>query len=628
MRPDPRHLRHLARAAAVLAVSALGHAAVFVGPTLTRGPKVVAEVARSAHLAERAGAAARPVIVAAERRALVEKARADRAAGTLSLGEFLLQASAIDAKEQGRALDLPRARQLWEARLAKLKAAEGDLRRTVPAVFGDLHYLGRAGGDIGQALLEGGGSCEPLAHLIAAAVHDAGHPGQAWLRFYGGGAEGGATHLAPVYGNEDGSGEWDLLTATPARPGGALFQAEELVEVYARAHDLAPPLADLAGPGGGGDAAPGNDGDAAPEPPARTMASGYPPNRDRFPGAVPLFADRAVQAPSAEGGAPRAPVFDPADCAFFVRVAALDPPRLGVAGERGDAFGVELRRVPSGPQMDRIFGLVLAVERALAGHDAQEPADKAMDLACLAALYDQAAVGFGLRDERDMANLAATRGRDAAAAGERLLAGVDWSGPEGGKLLARLASEYAGRAWILLVLRGGEVPLLRLGGDAGRADWGRTSALAALMIAPGTRREALRMVEALTQRQKLEVMHEVFHAHDHQRPWASNYALDGGDGEFARVYRVFRALAWGLWEGARPQEEVLGTLLREAERERIGRFWVEALLDYYGRNALALHSNRPDGRVFAGTLKRWLREHGFTELELYRWGLADAEEPT
>jgi hypothetical protein len=607
----------------VLCASVIGHAAVFA-PALGRPRDERALEARSLNLAQRAEAVARPVVVAAERRELVEEARADRAAGRLALGAFLLRASAIDAREAGRRLDLDRARQLYEDRLARLREAGGDVRDAIPAVFGDLHYYGRPGGSMGEALLEGGGSCEPLSHLIAAALYDTGHGARARLRFYGGEGDSGATHLAPVYG--EGRDERDLLTGAPARRGGALFAAEDLVEAYARAHDLAPPID--AGGAGGDDDGDGDDG-APAVPPAVTLARGYPPNRDRFPGTTPLYADRAVQAPSEPAATATVPSLDGSDCAFFVRVAALDPPILGVADPDGGAFGVELRRVPTGAQLDRIFNLVQAVERTVRAGGSDEPADRLMDLACLTALYDRAVVGFELTGERELAQLAAERGRKAAAEGEALLAGVDLRAPAGERMLARLAERYAGKSWLLLLLRGGDAAMLRLGADASHSDWGRTSLLAALLVAPRTRRAALALVEGLNPRQKLSVMHEVFHAHDHQRPWASNYALDdAGDGEFARVYRVFRGLAWGLWEGARPPVEVLDTLLREAERERIGRPWIVALLDYYGRNALALHQSRADGRVFSGTLKRWLRVNGFGDLDLYRRDLAGVHEPT
>jgi hypothetical protein len=617
-------MNRLLKALAALALSALGHAAIFGAPVALRRARTPPEpvaLARRAELADRAARLALPVGVAADRRALVEGARADRAAGRLALGAFLIDASAIDAREERRRFDATRARALYAGRVEALRAAPaGEVRRAVAEIFGDLHYYGRAGGSMGDALLDGGGSCEPLSHLLAAAVHDAGYPERARLRFYGGEGQGGATHLAPVF--PEGGDEHDLLTGGAARRSGSLFDAEDLVEAYARAHDLAPPIAARGGaPAVGGSATAGEDRHA-------TMASGYPPNDDRFPGATPLYAGRAVQAPAArEGAAAPTPSVDVADCAFFVRVAALDPPALGIAGP-AEAFAVELRRAPTAGQMERTFALIQAAEQSVAAPGV-DPAERLMGLACLAALYDTAAVGLTLASEGALAQVAAERGHVAAAAGEAALAGVDWSDPAGRRLLLRLTERYAGRNWLLLLLRGGDAPVLRLAANASKDDWGRINALAALLVAPGTRPAAVAMVEGLTHRQQIEVMHEVFHAHDHLRPWSSNYALDGaGEGEFARAYRVFRGIAWGLWEGARPAGEGLDALLRDASRERLGRAWEATLLEYYGRNALELHRHRADGAAVAWALKRWLREHGYTDLDLYRSALADVTEPT
>lgn len=617
------------RLSAVLLTSALAHASIVIAPAVRAGDRERPEIARSAHLAARARAIADPVSIAAERREIVDQARVDRAAGRLALGEFLLRASAIDAREAGRTLDLDRARLLYGSRLRALRGAGAGALQIVPAAFADLHYYGRPGGSMGEALIEGGGSCEPLAHLIAAALHDAGLGARARLRFYGGADASGATHIAPIFAAD--GGEHDLLTGAPARPGGAAFSAEDLVEVYARAHDLSPPI-DPAGDESGGDEGGGDDGDEGadePAPPSATMARGYPPNRDHFPGATPLYAERAVQAPAAAAAAAKVPDINASDCAFFVRVATLDPPALAIAGPGAGAFGVELRRVPTGPQIDRVFSFVQAAEKAAAGGGAaDDPADRAMSLACLTALYDRAAVDFELRGERDLARLSAERGRRAAAGGEALLAGVDLAGPAGERMLARLADTYAGRSWILLLLRGGDAVTLRLAADARHNDWGRTSLLAALLVAKSTRGAAIEIVDGLATRQKIAVLHEVFHAHDHLRPWASNYGLDDpGDTEIGRVYRVFRGVAYGLWEGARPAPEVLDGLIRGAERERVGPAWIAALIDYYGRHALALHQQRADGPVFAATLKGWLRARGFTSLELYRIDLAGVVDP-
>jgi len=365
------------------------------------------------------------------------------------------------------------------------------------------------------------------------------------------------------------------------------------------------------------------------------MAAGYPPNAARYPGgAVPLYAGRAVQAPGGtRAPASVVPAAQPADCAYFVRKAVLDPPSILVSSGREEGFAgfpVELRRIPTSAQLDRTFAMVEAVERSLqpAGAPA-DPAERLVALACLTALYDAAATDFALSSEPELSRLAEEKRRKAAADGERMLAAVDWSGPEGRRLQGRLAERFAGRSWLLLVLRGGDAPVLRLSGEAARDDWGRTDALAALLVAPATRSAGLALAAALPRRAQIDVMHEVFHAHDHQRPWASSYALEGdGDGEFARAYRVFRGLAWGLWEAARPQDEILAALLRAAAAERLDRAWVASLLDYYTRNALGLHQLRPSGPAVARSLVRWLEEHGFGDLDAYSIAVAAAADPT
>lgn len=634
-------------------VSLAAHAALFAAPSLPalikRAAGVPARVAPArVGLGAPAQAAARQAVTAAERVALIDEARVDRARGALAVGEFLLQANALDARDEGRAFDRDRARALYQARLQALRERLDDegVRQAVPAVFGDLHYYGRPGGRMGDALLEGGGACEPLSQLLAASLHDLGRGASTRLRFYGGSSDG-VTHLAPI--TVEGGQELDLLTGGPAQVAGIAFPAEDLVEVYARAHGLAPLLAEREG---AGSAAPGVGGTAieaaAPLAEASTLSAGYPPNHDRFPGMIPLYQSHAVHAPD-DGGPALTP--EPGDqaleCAFFVRMAVLDPPHLRMGewpGARGaEGAAIELRRVPSQLQLDRTLGLIRAVEQTIGGLGPEpkradaaptvnERADRLMGLACLSALYDRAAVDFTFAREREMALVSATKKGEADALGAALLAGMDWSSPEGSALLTRLAGQYSGRNWLLLVLPGGEVPVLRLVSGAAKQDWGRINALAALIVAPATRAQAITLLEARPRSEQVEVMHEVFHAHDHLRPWASNYTLDGeGEApwsrrEFARAYRVFRGMAWGLWEGAQPMEAVLGQLVAEVARARLGREWESAFLEYYARNALNLRMNRPDARPFSRALARFLRERGQTDLEVYQSRLADLGE--
>ena len=75
--------------------------------------------------------AARSVRVAEGRRRLIADARAKLARGELELGEFLLEASDLDAEEEQRPLDIEEARGLYHALLRDLRAtvAEDGARR-------------------------------------------------------------------------------------------------------------------------------------------------------------------------------------------------------------------------------------------------------------------------------------------------------------------------------------------------------------------------------------------------------------------------------------------------------------------------------------------------------------------
>jgi hypothetical protein len=610
----------IVRVAALVVVSALAHALLLGAPRI-RARFASRDDAPAPIVLQRAGYAARvaPLVarvgVAMDRAALIARARAARRQGSLALGEFLLDANAIDARERGVDFDRARAGALYAARLDALRAAAAKvpLRAAVPEAFGDLHYFGRPGGLVGDALLEGGGSCEPLAQLLAAALFDAGHGAVTELRYYGG--VGGIPHLTPVL--ITGKNAVDLLAGRDALPGGARFAADELVEIYARAHEPAeaPEIASGAGDSGPlGDAAP-----AAAE--LASMADGYPPNHDRYPGTTPLYAGRAVPEEGAIAAAEAgkiAPADQSADCAFVVRLAALDPPVIAL-GEGDSAPSIELRRVPSSAQIDRTFAQIAAVEQMLGRFTMLDidGADRLMGLACLTALYDRAAVDLALTRAPEIARASLLKRNQAADAGAKLLAAIDWTSPAGAAISQRLSARYSGRSWLLLMLAGGDAPVLASLAD--RDDWGRVNALAALLIAPATRLRALALAEKLPRGQQIEVMHEVFHAHDDLRPWSSNYALDArSDGEIPRAYRVFRGVAWGLWEGGRSPDEVLSGMRRDVAKERLDPTWEAAFVVYFAQNGLNLHQFRDDGPGFSRELGRWLRDSGHTDLEVYR----------
>lgn len=579
-----------------------------------------------------------------DRERLIAKARADRDRGALDLGAFLIEGEAIDAREEGRTMNRAEASSRYRARVSALRDAlakdqenKRDVPKIVAEVFSDMHYIGRPGGAVSDALLEGGGSCEPLAQLIASCLFDAGLGDRAFLRYYGGDTGDGVTHLAPIY--REKKGERDLLTGKEAIMAGSAFAAKDLIEAYERAHAPHKPPPSRSSKEGSA-RSDGGDGEAqegAPKKPAqRTLALGYPENRDKFPGALPMFSLRAVSVP----GKPNAPAITlptvtPAalaeDCAFTVRLAELDPPTAFMMGGEGSPSGVvELHKRPSAGALDRTFSLIQAVEQTMQAATVASPlddrVDRVMALACLTVLYARAGLDFALVGEDRLAERAVTRGKDASAEGKALLDSLGWqAGPTGDAVMDRLTKRWSGRGWLLVALPGGEGPSIRLAHGMDKSNWSRVRVLAALAVAPASRESALEIVEALPVREQIEVMHEVFRAHDHMKPWASSYAIEAGwtgrsKRPFARAYRVFRGVAWGLWEGVRPAEETLDWLVAASKREGLGDDLRGAMISYYAHHALNLHRVRPSKEAFLRSLWEWLRKNGYGDMDLEALG--------
>jgi hypothetical protein len=629
------------RGPAVVVLALAAHGALLVGAGRPQAP---VEVARKlgGRVVEPAARVERAARVAEDRAILVASARDDLREGKLALGEFLLRANALDAEERGAALDLEAARGLYRARVEALRAAlaRGSLRDAAPEVFADLRYFGRPGGLMADALFDRGGSCEQLAHLVAAAAHDAGLPGQVALRFYGGVMSDGAAHLAPVEGS--GAGELDLFTGRPAFRRGTRFPATDLVEAYARAHGLAPPLvaARLDPPAQGSAGAAASDA----EPGRPSLAAGYPPNADRYPGTLPLYAARAVAEPADDDGTSEGGALEQRsrahDCAFFVRMAALDPPTIEIDPAGSRVFRVELRRVPAPSELERKAALLRGAEDIAAG-DKVDPTDRLMAYACVAALSRDLAWDFALAGEIRLAELSLHKESEIAARGAGAIAAVAWEGAEGAEIERRLEERFAGQTWLLLFLDGGDRPVFdlarrtaRAAGTPGSADWGQVEVLAALAVAPATRARAYEILRDLPRRAQVEVMHEVFHAHDHLRPWASSYTLDG-DGarspstaegrEFRSAYRVFRGLASRLWEGQRPVDQTIAALTREAREAGLDPEWEGLFLEYYVKNMLGLQRGRPGGLEVVRLLEQAVDAGGHPALEPLRQLLDAAE---
>lgn len=637
----------MARGGPALLLSLVVHAAVLGGLLVRSRDRAPADAPPEARsfapaVTARFQAARRALELHEARATAVREARAALAAGRLQLGAFLLETGRIDAEEAGIELDGAVAGQRYAERLSALRAAlaaGSDVAAAVPRVFGDLKYYGRPGGLMANALVDGGGSCEQVTQLVAAAVHDAGRSAEIGLRHYGGVMADGAAHITPVARTKDA--ELDLMTGLPASPGGGLIAPGDLVEVYARAHGLAPPLPDAeprsGGQGaGGGAGSPGPASDPEKSRSRPTLLAGFPKNSDKFPGSLPLYAARAFRDPSRDPAIvddPESSELQARHCAYFVRIAMLSPPSVEVltGGEAG-ALGVEPRLVPLPLRLEREAVLLRAAETVASSPEA-DPVDRLMGWACLAVLGDTAAVDFALAREHALAGEAVQAGKRGRAQGKAALAAIPWSGDEGARAAKKLSAEYGGRTWILLALEGGDSVVFDLVSRHGRNDWGRINAMGALVVWADTRERALGYVSTLPLADQVDVMHEVFHAHDHMRPWTSTFDLDGTPAspgsaaqQFLNVYRVFRGLAWRLWEANRPVPETLAALEAEARAAGLDPSWEAALLQYFAHNALGLYSQRPRGKEIVPLLRDAVAKSPHASLDPLRRRLAYLEQ--
>ncbi|MFO0611350.1 MAG: hypothetical protein U0414_02090 [Polyangiaceae bacterium] len=565
----------------------------------------------------------RPAVARARRIDLVRRARALRDAGDLRIGAFLLAANAIDAAEEGADFDLQAASQRYQDRIAMLVHA---LRRSsvevaVAKVFGDLAYTGLPGGRMGDVLLTGSGSCEPISHLIAAALYDAGHT-EVLLRYYGG-RTAGVSHLAPVIDTK--KGERDLVLGALSRPGGAAFPVDELVESYARTHGLARVAA------GGGARPPAN----TPDDPGlyrsfatktRTMTAGYPANEDRFTGALPLYNARALASVEAveasERDAAKVAASDPApeavdlanNCSAMLRAGELDPPEISA-----DGVTIDLYRAPSPAGLERVSANIARVEEARA--NVSSPARRAVMAGCLVGLYGRAAIEFALGGDArvaDRATLEIDALRKDAARFVELLARDDEAGASARR---SVLAEAGGEAWVLLFLPNSDAAVLALARDAKPSSYDLTTLLTTLLIKPTSRAGALEIVDALPLDRQIEVMHELGHAHENTRPWTASYELELPDGArpspFVTAYRVFLPMSWRLWEAVQPEMHALDALEREAAVANLPAGVIRALVGYYVRNSIWLHVRREGGAKVIHNIDTWLRVHGYGAVDRF-----------
>jgi len=566
--------------------------------------------------------AERPARARARRVELLEEARQKRAAGQLELGSFLLRANAIDAAEQGDEVDLERASTLFQERVTLLRAAMKTETASfaVAHVFDDIAYTGTPGGRLSEVLFDKRGSCEPVSHLLSAALYDAGLRDEARLRFYGA-PSSGATHLAPVLLLDQRTGgrvtkvEMDLTRGRASEPGGVSFPASDLVEAYARVHGLAPRPPKLSTPDGDRDQALSGDDNTlmGDDNTTKTMTGGYPPNADRFAGALPLYADRAVLPPAAASSVNAIPSgLGPPPCTVHVHMAWLDAPKAIAEGRTPTR--VDLVRQPSALELEALSTTILSVESR---RSKELLAERLLEHACLVALYDRAGLLFSLANQGAVSRRAMKSARRERLAANAALSELGALPPKSRAELERALFDLSfGRIWVLMFLEGGADLVLSLAAGPNASFW-RTVSISALLVSPETRARAVALADTLPIETQIDVMHELMHAHDNARPWAATYALDLSawpgleKTNFARKNRVFSALAWRLWDGAQPPEDTVIALVKEGAREELDAAALRTISEYYMTSYFRLMSSRERGPWLIERASAALEAHGF-----------------
>jgi hypothetical protein len=256
------------------------------------------------------------------------------------------------------------------------------------------------------------------------------------LHYWGGVGASGATHVTATWNEREVS--IDLATGKPRQAGGIAISPSELVEAYARAHDLLPPLPGLAAAERG----------TSPRIDAAAVARfAYPPNPDVFEGGeAPIFAKRRTVASAANGSPGAGSGSAPArlllgdelfrDLSFEVLPGAgtfptkelpclLEPPALygrqvAITTTAGASL-VELVPVVSDQGLTTIGA-------ALARYEREAPRKTRVQRltrhTCLALAYEWAAVRFVAAAQVRVASEAARRGKRHQTQAEQLHAAL------------------------------------------------------------------------------------------------------------------------------------------------------------------------------------------------------------
>jgi len=349
-----------------------------------------------------------------------------------------------------------------------------------------------------------------------------------------------------------------------------------------------------------------------------------------FDGALPLYAERAIQGADRPGPESLAaddtrddalqPSLELSMCSYVVRYAALDPPRVTILLGAG-AITADVYKTPLPAALERLSSHVVAVEQ-LSRRVTDDPVDGAHAAACLAGLYGKASLDFALAGRTALAARATRASAQSVARGDAELVRIGNEPAAVRQAVERFRVHHGGHNWMLLFVPGADSWVQRILESCGKADVACDTDMAGAVVSPRLRGWAVQTVSNWPVADQVDVMHELSRVHDNARPWRSEWRLDlGSDPElqlnsFARAYRVFRPMGWRLWEGDRPVEEVVRELVADTAREKLDDRMRDVLVEYYVRNTLGLYVPRGRGRETVVRLAEALTNQGLGELDI------------
>jgi len=539
-----------------------------------------------------------------EREALIHKARQQLKEGKLELGEFILQADYLDAKEEGKPFDLKEAREKYLAYLDKLKKELIHGKKVydaVPDVLKDLDYY-NASKRMVDILFEGTGRCETLSLLVSSLVYDSGRKNDARIRKY-------SDHLAPIFSQR--GKEYDLSAGAFSYRKGVLFRADRIIEMY--------PL----------------EGGFI-----------YPHTNDKFKGIVPLFAKNAIKRfdPRKRLGQHEVRKCEDLDNQLKLVLAPIHSLPQGWSAESMHTTPLKI------PDEEELGRLCMAIEHEKSClNNAQEKPGKLVHLARLVAFYETARWNLRLIGRFNIADAAEDERKKHLAAAFELIDRSEtdqlakqlrqnqnmqfliYLGPKGEDLLFKAVgevfTEFKGRLFYEIIKKSNNL--------YGHRFQNPLIALGMLVSNPSSKEKAIEFAEEHFSKTELLAFMRILHLFN--LPFLRNEEFDRtGTHEFLRVFgayenidKRYRPPQWHFIyrdPSMKPLrfDRLFEIITDELQRAQLSKDWERAFVKYYAFSMFSTDptdvndydsSRNPEALDFLKALSEWLNQNPHSEFE-------------